>query len=792
MFKFFGRRTFLIIYALAVFILAFFSFFWNYNYPNSSQWDEVYHISSAEKYIKGSLFMESHPPLGKMFIALGEKVLEPNAPKEKVGFLGKLCFGQDDWLKRPDIIDKSGFLKVDQIQSYPTGFSFCGFRLMPVIFATLTAPLFFFLLFLLLRNAHLAAIFSSLYLFDNALILQSRSAMVDSIQIFFIILTLTYFVFVIEKVTGNLPLEIKNQNLENTENENLQNPELIKSKQNSQNEAKIQTIQKEENVVKIELIENPENQFTLAKNSKISWQKYVILGLLCGLSIATKHNAAIILVLPIALFIFELWTFRIDLKLIELWSKFTKEIIGIILAIFILFVLFLFKDNENLNNFIFGLGSFRLRNFTDLNSLFNTLAIGIFVFSIIGIGIISFIFRKNYISQNWLQSLIKVFSFSLGLLLMYLSVFAIHVSTGSTVIPDNNNRGGFYLTSDKYKEIIAQNATKNPLNLPVMIIDNWKYMQQYHGGVPKLDLCKRDDAGNLSENGSYPMTWPVMNRTISFRWEWGTKDGTPAKDNAYIRYSYLIGNPLIWSIGLVSIMLSLVLILGFLFFNLPLKNRRIFNYILTITALYLAYMIGVLSVERVMYLYHYLIPLIFTLILAPLLFVYSFGNLEDELTLENQNDNSPLFKNFDPHSEPNSFLDHKKMQTENSEISDNNSQEFQPTEVRSSRILEHKKTDENSEKNIDFEIDQKVVATNSEIPKSQIEEKLQSSELKNKNPGYTEYSKYFWYWIILFCGVLLVFLCFAYFSPFTYYQPLSREEFMMRNWFSFWQMRVVN
>ena len=201
----FSRRQLLVIYAFVVFILAFFSFFWNYNYPNSSQWDEVYHISSAEKYLKGSLFMESHPPLGKMFIALGEKILGPNAAKPDVSFLGKLCFGQEDWKIRPEIIDKSSFLKVDQITSYPTGFSFCGFRLMPVVFATLTAPLLFFLLFLLIRNVHLAAIFSSLYLFDNAIILQARAAMVDSIQIFFVILALVYFVFGIEKVTGNLP-----------------------------------------------------------------------------------------------------------------------------------------------------------------------------------------------------------------------------------------------------------------------------------------------------------------------------------------------------------------------------------------------------------------------------------------------------------------------------------------------------------------------------------------------------------------------------------------------------------
>ena len=73
-------------------------------------------------------------------------------------------------------------------------------------------------------------------------------------------------------------------------------------------------------------------------------------------------------------------------------------------------------------------------------------------------------------------------------------------------------------------------------------------------------------------------------------------------------------------------------------------------------------------------------------------------------------------------------------------------------------------------------------------------ENLASNLEKNseKSLKIREVPDYFWHWLALLCGLILVFLCFAFFSPFTYYQPLSRSEFMMRNWFSFWQMRVVN
>ena len=54
--------------------------FWlaGYGQPSSLFWDENYHIASAERYLQGKFFMEPHPGLGKMFIALGELILHPN------------------------------------------------------------------------------------------------------------------------------------------------------------------------------------------------------------------------------------------------------------------------------------------------------------------------------------------------------------------------------------------------------------------------------------------------------------------------------------------------------------------------------------------------------------------------------------------------------------------------------------------------------------------------------------------------------------------------------------------
>src|SRR3989338_6994676 len=70
--------------------------------------------------------------------------------------------------------------------------------------------------------------------------------------------------------------------------------------------------------------------------------------------------------------------------------------------------------------------------------------------------------------------------------------------------------------------------------------------------------------------------------------------------------------------------LSLILIIGRIVFKNPVKNKSLFYFITTFAALYVIYMAIMLRIERVMYLYHYFIPLLFSFILAFLVFNYIF------------------------------------------------------------------------------------------------------------------------------------------------------------------------
>src|SRR3954453_14595190 len=101
-----SKNTFIVlIHASLVIFAAYCTYFRNYWSPPDLFWDENYHIASAYKYLHQVMFMEPHPPLGKLLIVLGEYLFHPNQK-----------------------IDTSSFLVTDYITALPAGFSFVGVR----------------------------------------------------------------------------------------------------------------------------------------------------------------------------------------------------------------------------------------------------------------------------------------------------------------------------------------------------------------------------------------------------------------------------------------------------------------------------------------------------------------------------------------------------------------------------------------------------------------------------------------------------------------------------------------
>lgn len=161
-----SRRNYLAI--LCILALSIYSYFPGYEKPASLFWDENFHIASAQRYLNGVFFMEPHPPLGKLLIAAGEFLLKANPQNDQ-------------------------FISLEQASDLPDDFSFSGYRLIPVIFSCLIPILLFLIIHKVSNNSALSFFIALIPAFDNALIVHGRGAMLEGIQIFFILLSILAF-----------------------------------------------------------------------------------------------------------------------------------------------------------------------------------------------------------------------------------------------------------------------------------------------------------------------------------------------------------------------------------------------------------------------------------------------------------------------------------------------------------------------------------------------------------------------------------------------------------------------
>src|SRR5207244_629675 len=98
---------------------------------------------------------------------------------------------------------------------------------------------------------------------------------------------------------------------------------------------------------------------------------------------------------------------------------------------------------------------------------------------------------------------------------------------------------------------------------------------------------------------------------INYRWE------TP--DSKSYRYLYLVPNPAVWWLAFAGLVMAVGLLGSSVLvqFRTPLKHRFL---LIVFLGLYLAYMGAISRIDRVLYLYHYFIPLVLSFIIFALVF----------------------------------------------------------------------------------------------------------------------------------------------------------------------------
>ena len=182
---------------------------------------------------------------------------------------------------------------------------------------------------------------------------------------------------------------------------------------------------------------------------------------------------------------------------------------------------------------------------------------------------------------------------SIAFVITFVAIWQIHFALGRTVQPSLRN-DGYYEASPVYRSLIETNRHTSILAFPIALVDSLRYPGIYDEGMPELNLCKPD------ENGSPVWFWPFGARSINYRWE--TDDGE------HFRYWTLIANPVIWWTVFLGVILSLSLFLSRIL--TPLKHPIESPVLLfTFLAMYCAYMVKLSSMDRVLFLYHYLPPL---------------------------------------------------------------------------------------------------------------------------------------------------------------------------------------
>lgn len=407
--------------------------------PRSLFWDENYHIASAHKQLAGVMYMEAHPPLGKMLIALGERLVGAN-----------------------DGLDTTALLGRDHVENrhLPEGYRYTGVRLPSVLAMIASVWLMYLILWRLTGSVTVAFVFGALLAFDNALVVHGRAAMLEGMQIGFALLAIYVLVAATQ---GPGPVRL--------------------------------------------------------------W-RYAALAAAIGLAIMVKLNAAVLLLLPVALFVFDRWP---ALCRGEWWQVLRR------------------------------LGS---------------------------------------------AAIVSVVS----LAAVVLAVFYLHIATGT-----HTHENRFYKASLEYRTHLRAGTASSLSGFRAGLRDHLRYIAEYAEGVPRLDLCKP------GENGSTASSWPFGGRAINYRWQREVVDSTPK-----VGYTYLIGNPLIWASVLLGLVLSVSLVLGRVVYGLAVHDRRLFGWIVLSTSLYLAYMLAIAQIGRVMYLYHYLLPLVFGVLNLALVCRYVF------------------------------------------------------------------------------------------------------------------------------------------------------------------------
>lgn len=158
--------------------------------------------------------------------------------------------------------------------------------------------------------------------------------------------------------------------------------------------------------------------------------------------------------------------------------------------------------------------------------------------------------------------------------------------------------------SETYVDYLQGERALGPRVVGQAMLDYVRFMNQDHRGVVKYDPDSPDEAGSPF------WMWPFQYKNINYRWD---------SNHGLTRYVQLAGNHWLWLTGLLSLVVATAAIAWQRLAGKPLvgRERQLYGLLEMLVLVYwLTFALhGYLSAQRVMYLYHYFLGLLFSFVI---------------------------------------------------------------------------------------------------------------------------------------------------------------------------------
>lgn len=181
-----------------------------------------------------------------------------------------------------------------------------------------------------------------------------------------------------------------------------------------------------------------------------------------------------------------------------------------------------------------------------------------------------------------------------GMLVAVILVMAVHVATSHSA-PDLKTPAGEkdteFLSAEHRGYLTSQHAI-TPGVFVAILTDYKRFIESDLRGVSKTDA-----------NGSTPIEWLTGQNPISYRWD---------SDGVRTSHVMLIANPIAWLVSILGLLFAIYQILRLLFVPSSTAPLREHVFTASMALFWMASMLAyhILAQQRVMYLYHYFIPLV--------------------------------------------------------------------------------------------------------------------------------------------------------------------------------------